>query len=107
MASVYHINKGINRPILFKGLKAQWIGWLAGLMVGLLLLFSILYICGVPSLLCVLIVFLLGAIGINRILYYNNHYGEHGLMKKQAAHKIHKTIFSNSRTHFIKCRPDK
>jgi hypothetical protein len=28
MNSVYKINKGINKPIEFKGLKAQYIGYL-------------------------------------------------------------------------------
>ena len=45
--SVYKINKGINNPIVFKGLKGQYIGYLAiGLLV-LLVLFAILYVIGV------------------------------------------------------------
>ena len=35
MATVYYINKGINKPIVFKGLKAQYIGYLAVGLVGL------------------------------------------------------------------------
>jgi hypothetical protein len=46
MATVYHINKGINKPIVFKGLKAQYIAYLAVALVLLLILFAILYICG-------------------------------------------------------------
>ena len=45
---VYQINKGINKPIEFKGLKAQYIGYLAGGLVGLLILFAVMYISGLP-----------------------------------------------------------
>ena len=39
--SVYQINKGINKPIEFKGLKAQYIWYLGGGLVALLILFAI------------------------------------------------------------------
>lgn len=45
--SVYTINKGINKPVEFKGLKAQYIWYLGGGLIMLLILFAILYICGV------------------------------------------------------------
>ena len=45
-SSIYGINKGINKPIEFRGLKAQYIWYLAGGLVGLLVLFAILYISG-------------------------------------------------------------
>ena len=50
--SVYNINKGINKPIEFKGLKAQYIGYLAAGLVVLLVLFAILYIIGVNMFIC-------------------------------------------------------
>ncbi|MDB5129720.1 DUF4133 domain-containing protein, partial [Mucilaginibacter sp.] len=37
----YQINKGINRPIEFKGLKAQYIGYLGSGLVALLILFAV------------------------------------------------------------------
>ena len=42
--SVYTVNKGINRPIEFKGLKAQYIWYLGGGLLALLILFAILYL---------------------------------------------------------------
>jgi hypothetical protein len=42
----YSINKGINKPIEFKGLKAQYIGYLGGGLGYLLVLFAILYLIG-------------------------------------------------------------
>ena len=54
--SVYKINKGINKPIEFKGLKAQYIWWLGGGIVCLLLLFAILYFIGVNPYISIVIV---------------------------------------------------
>ena len=45
--SIYKINKGINKPIEFKGLKAQYIWFLAGGILLLMFLFAVLYISGV------------------------------------------------------------
>jgi hypothetical protein len=42
--SVYRINKGINKPIEFKGLKAQYIGYLAAGLVLPLVMFAVMYI---------------------------------------------------------------
>src|SRR4051812_23212639 len=43
---IYQINRGVNKPIEFKGLKAQYIGYLGGGLVVLLILFAILYLIG-------------------------------------------------------------
>jgi hypothetical protein len=51
--SVYQINKGINQSIEFKGLKAQYIWYLGGGAVALMIFFAVMYIIGLPSLLCV------------------------------------------------------
>lgn len=50
--SVYQINRGVGKPVEFKGLKAQYIWYLGGGLVALLVLFAILYIAGVPIFLC-------------------------------------------------------
>jgi len=49
----YTINKGINKPIEFRGLKAQYIYFLAGGLAALLLVFCIMYISGTPVYICV------------------------------------------------------
>jgi hypothetical protein len=43
MASVYQINKGVGKPIVFRGLKAQYIAYLA---VGLVVLLVSLHLWG-------------------------------------------------------------
>lgn len=102
MTSVYTINKGINRPIEFKGLKAQYIWWLGGGLLLLLILFAVLYICGLNSFICIGIVLALGTILFMRIYKLSHAYGEHGMMKAIAVRSIPKIIWSRSRNCFIK-----
>lgn len=100
--SVYTINKGINASIEFKGLKAQYIWYLGGGLVGLLVLFAILYICGVHSLICVGVTLSLGTGLFMYIYQLSNTYGEHGLMKMRAKKQVPKVIQSKSRKGFIR-----
>ncbi|MBS1666409.1 MAG: DUF4133 domain-containing protein [Bacteroidetes bacterium] len=82
--SVYQINKGINKSIEFKGLKAQYIWYLGGGLVILLILFAIIYICGVNIFFCLALIVTL-ATGLFMYVYkLSRAYGEHGLMKKIA-----------------------
>ncbi len=54
--SVYQMNKSINKPIEFKGLKAYYIWYLGGGLVALLILFAIIYIMGVNVFICLVII---------------------------------------------------
>lgn len=92
MSSVYNINKGINQPIEFRGLKAQYIWWLGGGILALLFLFAILYIAGVNMAICVLVVFGLGAALFFYVYKLSKQYGEHGMMKKISTKYIPKII---------------
>jgi len=80
----YQINKGINRPIEFKGLKAQYIGYLGGGLVFLLVLFAVLYLIGLAVYLCILIIVGLGSTLFYKVFALSHKYGEHGLMKRNA-----------------------
>lgn len=80
----YIINKGINRPIEFKGLKAQYIGYLGGGLVILLVLFAILYLVGAAIYLCILVITGLGSLLFQQVFSLSHKYGEHGLMKHHA-----------------------
>ena len=100
--SVYKINKGINKPIEFKGLKAQYIWWLGGGLVILLILFAVLYIAGVNTFVCVGLILTLGFVLFVRVYKLSNKYGQHGMMKKVARRSIPKVMKSNSRTVFLK-----
>ena len=99
--SVYQINKGINRPIEFKGLKAQYIWYLGGGLVALMILFAILYITGVNTYICLGITLLLGALLFMFVYRLSNTYGVHGIMKALAGRSVPKVIKIYSRKPFF------
>jgi hypothetical protein len=105
--SVYQINKGINKSIEFRGLKAQYIWYLGGCFLALLLVFAILYIIGINSFICVGFVLTLGTIAIVKIYGMSNRYGEHGMMKKLARRNVPHTIKSKSRKTFKRLKNGK
>lgn len=80
----YQINKGINKPVEFKGLKAQYIWYLGGGLVVLLVLFAVLYLIGMAVYLCLLIIAGLGSALFHQVFSLSHKYGEHGLMKRNA-----------------------
>ena len=95
-SSVYQINKGINKSIEFKGLKAQYIWYLGGGLVGLLIIFAIIYIIGVNIFLCLALIVSAGT-GLFMYVYkMSRTYGEYGLMKKIARKAVPKVIKSHS-----------
>lgn len=99
--SVYSINKGVNRSIEFKGLKAQYIWYLFGSLIGLLVLFAVLYVLGVNAYLCIAIILAAGVFAFIKVYALSNKYGEHGMMKKLAQRLVPKLIKSNSRKVFF------
>lgn len=104
MNSVYKINKGINKSIEFKGLKAQYIWYLGAGVLGLLILFAILYIVGLNTFFCLAIVLIGGTVLFTYVYRLSNKYGEYGMMKKAASRSIPKAIKSNSRSIFIRIK---
>jgi hypothetical protein len=100
-SSVYKINKGINRPIEFRGLKAQYIWWLAGGILALLMLFVFMYLCGLNGFICLGIVFFGGAWVFGAVYRMSYRFGEFGMMKRAAGRKIPRVIRSRSRKNFI------
>ena len=95
--TVYSINKGVNRPVEFRGLKAQYIWWLAGGLVGLLLLFALLYIAGVNAFVCLGLIGAAGVALFTQVYRMSRKYGQHGLMKKWAARRVPGLVRSGSR----------
>lgn len=99
--SVYTINKGINKPIEFKGLKAQYIWWLGGGLLTLLILFAILYICGVNTFVCLATIVIAGTVLFIHVYKLSHKYGEHGMMKSIAKRSIPKVVKNYSRKIFL------
>ncbi|MEO6868006.1 MAG: DUF4133 domain-containing protein [Ginsengibacter sp.] len=100
--SVYQINKGINKSIEFRGLKAQYIWYFGAGVIGLLILFAILYILGVNSFICIGIILIAGTGLTIKIYALSNTYGQYGMMKKLARRGIPKVIRSKNRAIFFK-----
>jgi hypothetical protein len=96
MNSVYAINKTINKPIEFRGLKAQYIWWLGGGLVILLVLFAILYICGVNIFICLSFIVTSGAALFVYVYQFSRRYGEYGVMKKIAKKAVPDVIKCHS-----------
>lgn len=99
--SVYQINKGINQSIEFKGLKAQYIWYLGGGVIVLMILFAIMYIVGLPSLICIGIIGISGTLWVLKIYKMSHKYGEYGMMKALAKRQIPKAVKSKSRKIFM------
>lgn len=99
--SVYQINKGINQSIEFKGLKAQYIWYLGGGIVVLMILFAMMYIIGLPSMVCIGLIGVLGTLLVIKMYKMSNQYGEHGMMKAIAQKQLPKSIKVFSRRVFM------
>ena len=100
MSSVYQINKGVNKPIEFKGLKAQYIAYLAIGLVLLLISFAVLYICGLSLFIILPVIIGLGTALFFSVFHLSHKYGEHGLMKYFAKRTLPRYLKFNSRRIF-------
>jgi hypothetical protein len=104
MSSIYHINKGINKPIEFKGLRAQYIAYLAVGLVSLLVSFAVLYICGLSLFIILPVILGLGTALFFIVFRLSHKYGEYGLMKYFAKKQLPKYIVFNSRRLFTQLK---
>ena len=99
--SVYQINKGVSKPIVFKGLKAQYIAYLAVGLVLLLVGFAILYICGLSLWVILPLIVSLGSALFFTVFRLSHRFGEHGLSKHFAKKQLPGFIRFRSRKSFI------
>jgi fatty acid desaturase len=102
--SVYQINKGVSKPIVFKGLKAQYIAYLAIGLVLLLIGFAILYICGLSLWVILPLIAGLGSALLFTVFRLSHRFGEHGLSKYFAKKQLPDYIKFNSRQVFIQLK---
>jgi len=99
--SVYTLNKGINKPLEFKGLKAQYIWYLGVGLVALLFLFAMLYIVvELDAFSCAGIILVMGVGLVLKIYQLSHQYGQHGLMKRLARRQVPLVVKSYSRLIF-------
>jgi len=100
MASMYHINKGINRPIVFKGFVGQYIAYLAVGLVLLLIGFAVLYVSGVSLFLVLPVILGLGTALLLVVQRLSKRFGMHGLSKYLARRKVPAYLRFSSRRLF-------
>jgi hypothetical protein len=98
--TIYTINKGINKAIEFKGVKAQYIWHLAGTVVGALIGFGILHAIGLNSYVCVVVTLGGGGLLVSRVFRMSKKYGQYGLMKRSARRSVPSALITRSRQSF-------
>lgn len=99
--SIYQINKGVSKPIVFRGLKAQYIAYLAVGLVALLIGFAVLYICGLSLWLILPLVLGSGTGLFFGVFRLSQRFGEQGLAKHFARKKLPGCLKVHSRKLFI------
>jgi len=98
---VYPIYRAIGRPVVFKGFKGHYIILAAMAMIADLLLFVILYICGVAPWFCIVLAFGLGGAALGTITKFSQRYGPYGLQRRMAAKRLPRRIRITGRQIFL------
>jgi hypothetical protein len=93
----YNVNRGIGKPAEYKGLKSQYLFIFAGGLLGLFVVFVVMYMAGVSQWICIIFGVTAASILVYGTFHLNTKYGEHGLMKAQARHN-HPRYVINRRT---------
>jgi len=102
------INKGIGKPVEFRGLKGTYLYLAAGIVVSSLILALILYgLFGLNTYLSTLIVLGSGGGGIWYCLRQSHKYGVSGLLKKEATRNQPPAIIVSSAQPFRSLREPK
>ena len=85
---------------MFKGLKAQYIWYLGAGILGLFMVFAVLYIIGISPYICVALIFTSGGFVFRYVYRLSNKYGEHGMKKRIAKRGVPSTIKTYNRKIF-------
>lgn len=87
----YPINRGIGKPVEFKGLKSQYLFIFAGGLLALFVLFIIMYMVGINQWVCIIFGVTSATLLVWLTFRLNEKYGTHGLMKLSArkSHPFH------------------
>jgi len=104
MSLVYQINKGMGKPIVFKGFQGQYISYVALGMVLLLVGFTLGYIAGTPLYVLLPAILLLGAALLVVVGRLSKHFGVHGLAKYIAKRGLPGYLRFSSRRTFTRLR---
>lgn len=95
--AAYSINKGIGKPAEFKGLKSQYLFIFAGGLLGVFVVFVIMYMVGISQVICIGFGVVTAGTLVRGTFYLNDKYGEFGLMKLQAIRNHPRYIINRRR----------
>ena len=93
----FPINRGIGRPAEFQGLKSQYLFIFAGGLLGLFIVFVIMFMAGINQWGCIFIGVAAAASLVYGTFHLNAKYGEHGLMKTIAKRSHPRYVISRRR----------
>lgn len=93
----FTINKGINKPVEFQGLKSQYLFIFAGGLLGIVILFMVMYMSGVPQSICIGFAIVTAPLLTWQTFSLNKKYGRHGLMKRQAVKRYPRRMINRRR----------
>lgn len=93
----FTINKGINKPVECMGLKSQYLFIFAGGLLGIIILFMVMYMSGVAQSVCIGFALITAPLLIWQTFSLNKKYGTHGLMKMQAVKKYPRRLINRRR----------
>jgi len=93
----YSINKGIGRNAEFKGLKSQYLFIFAGGLLGVFIVFIVMYMIGIDQIVCIVFGVISASVLVWGTFHLNEKYGEHGLLKLQASHNHPRFIINRKR----------
>ncbi len=103
----FTINKGINKPVEFKGLKSQYLFIFAGGLLAVIILFMVMYMSGVPQSICIGFAVLTAPLLTWQTFSLNKKYGTHGLMKRQAVKRYPRRMINRRRVLKLFCQQAK
>ncbi len=80
----YPINRGIGRPVEFKGLRSQYLFIFAGGLLAVFVVFVVMYMVGIDQWVCIGFGVISASVLVYLTFNLNDKYGTHGLMKLSA-----------------------
>lgn len=93
----YSINKGIGKSAEFYGLKSQYLFIFAGGLLGVFVVFVIMYMIGISQMICIGFGVTTAGVLVWGTFHLNDKYGEYGLMKVQSKANHPKYIINRLR----------
>ena len=77
----YPVNRGIGKPVEFKGLKSQYLFIFAGGLLAVFVVFIVLFMAGVNQWVCIVFIVSASLLLVWQTFRLNARYGIYGLMR--------------------------